>query len=358
MALARIFTTYNEHAAVLCRQLKEQGYSVEVLKPEELPAAPADLEIQLEVCDPADVLRRAAELAEQLHADIAIAPGVLMAEAAEVAPVADPAPAVAPPELTAAPETVLNSVPDGNDPHEPATPQPAFLEPNVRKLGAQLGACVAGASDLLAFGRAEFRERVEQARIRRAEMRERRQERLLELMRHRLEARLRAVELEGVRRAAAAVLAQEDMDAPPGFVRPKAPVRAARPRIWSIRVNKREVAVAGLISAVALFVAGLAIASFRSHPDTASGHGVTVQSGGATIQGQQPKPASPARPSPVLRKEAPKPVTHQARRKQRSAPRQNRETVASDVVVRHVATPRPTPRTQANGWKHFSDTSN
>src|SRR5262245_46799958 len=77
MALARIFTRYPQQATALSDELQESGYRVEVLSPEQTPASPAHLEIQLEDCEPADILRRAEELASQLRADIAVAPGAL-----------------------------------------------------------------------------------------------------------------------------------------------------------------------------------------------------------------------------------------------------------------------------------------
>jgi hypothetical protein len=77
MPLARIFTRNPERTSDLSRQLKQQGYTVEVASPELSDLAPADLEIEFEVCERADVLERAADLASELGADVAVAPGVL-----------------------------------------------------------------------------------------------------------------------------------------------------------------------------------------------------------------------------------------------------------------------------------------
>jgi hypothetical protein len=77
MPLARIFTRNPEGAADLSGQLRQQGYTVEVARPDQTNLAPADLEIEFEVCERADVLDRAANLATELGADIAVAPGVL-----------------------------------------------------------------------------------------------------------------------------------------------------------------------------------------------------------------------------------------------------------------------------------------
>lgn len=80
MPLARIFTHHPERTAALSSQLQQQGYTVEVASPDQSNLAPADLEIEFEVCERADVLERAAGLADELHADIAVAPGVMQPE--------------------------------------------------------------------------------------------------------------------------------------------------------------------------------------------------------------------------------------------------------------------------------------
>ena len=77
MPLARIFTRNPERTADLSSQLRQQGYKVEVVRPDQANLAPADLEIEFEMCERADVLDRAADLATELEADIAVAPGIL-----------------------------------------------------------------------------------------------------------------------------------------------------------------------------------------------------------------------------------------------------------------------------------------
>jgi hypothetical protein len=77
MPLARILTRNPERTADLSNQLKQQGYSVEVARPDQTNLAPADLEIEFEVCERADVLDRAADLASEIGADVAVAPGIL-----------------------------------------------------------------------------------------------------------------------------------------------------------------------------------------------------------------------------------------------------------------------------------------
>jgi hypothetical protein len=77
MPLARIFTRHPERTAALSSQLQEQGYTVEVVSPDQAYLSPADLEIEFEICERADVLERAAGLAEELQADVAVAPGAI-----------------------------------------------------------------------------------------------------------------------------------------------------------------------------------------------------------------------------------------------------------------------------------------
>jgi hypothetical protein len=108
MPLARIFTHHPERTAALSSQLQEQGYTVEVASPDQAHLAPADLEIEFEICERADVLERAAGLADELHADVAVASGVMQPSAqAEQVPVHVSAPV---------PETVESPVSPQRDP--------------------------------------------------------------------------------------------------------------------------------------------------------------------------------------------------------------------------------------------------
>ncbi len=373
MALARIFTRYPEQTTALAQQLEQQGYRVEVLSPDEAPATLADLEIQLEVCSPAEVLRRAAELAARLHADIAVAPGALLAapESPEPAQQFAPAPAaftLITPEPSAVPAVLPGATETHNDEARPREPNRGARA--ARAFGAALAACAAGAGEFLSSAQAAFREQMAQARAGAAEAHSRRQERLLELIRRRAEAHQNAAVLESSRRALSAYLLQLQREYPealPGTesnaaLAAEPPVRGLRARIRRLRLKKWEAVVAGVVSAIALFVAGLALASFHSRPAPSTNPRATMpSSGGVTLQGAQPKPA-PARPSPTVRKTAirkttPKPAM-QARHIQRGTTQRNQDGAANDVVVRHFATPKPTPPTQTAGWKHFSDTSN
>jgi hypothetical protein len=105
MPLARIFTRNPERTTDLSSQLKQQGYSVEVTRPDQANLGPADLEIEFEICERSDVLDRAADLASELGADVAVAPGILQMVAKPV------------------PEPVLA---------EPVEPQPIMAEPQTK----------------------------------------------------------------------------------------------------------------------------------------------------------------------------------------------------------------------------------
>ena len=74
MPLARIITSHPEHTAAISRKLQQQGFSVEIARPEDQQLPPADLEIQFELCDQSQALSRAAELAGQLRTDVVVLP--------------------------------------------------------------------------------------------------------------------------------------------------------------------------------------------------------------------------------------------------------------------------------------------
>src|SRR5438445_11368450 len=109
MPLARILTRNPERTADLSSQLRQQGYSVEVARPDQTNLAPADLEIELEVCERADVLDRAADLSNELGADVAVAPAVLQM----------------------APKPAAEPIMYGSAAPQLAAPEPAPLHPTV-----------------------------------------------------------------------------------------------------------------------------------------------------------------------------------------------------------------------------------
>ncbi len=77
MPLARILTQTPEYTTTLSQQLREQGFEVEVARSGDAIVSPADLEIEFEVCDQQQALRRAAELARQLQSEVVVFPGTV-----------------------------------------------------------------------------------------------------------------------------------------------------------------------------------------------------------------------------------------------------------------------------------------
>lgn len=132
MPLARILTRNPERTEDLSNQLKQQGYSVEVARPDQANLAPADLEIEFEVCERADVLDRAADLATELGADVAVAPGILRMPpkpAAEPVMYGSTAPQPAVPEIKES-EPVLSRKIEA----EPETAMPAESRPAMERV--------------------------------------------------------------------------------------------------------------------------------------------------------------------------------------------------------------------------------
>jgi hypothetical protein len=387
MALARIFSRSPEQTTALSQQLQQLGYTVEVLSPDDAPATLADLEIQLEVCDPADVLRRATELAARMQCDIAVAPGALQAgtPAQVTVPADEPTPKALPAGYAAAVEA---AAPLATPPAPMETHPDQSLEEGdkkgaasrvvwpraARSVGAALAASAATAGEFLAVCGAQFRESRELARIGLAKAEATREERLLNLSCRRADAQRHALELKAGRQAVTAYLLRLQQEDPDAFVDASSPsvrdaARLAKPpasgwkvQIQGIRIRRWEAAVIGAVFASALLGIGLAVASFHARPTLSATRGDTLQPAAVPPPKPAPKAVSPQRPSPAVRKVTPKPAV-QARRTQPKTtqpktPQRSQDLLARDVVVRHFPAPKPTPHTQADGWKHFSDISN
>lgn len=58
-------------------QLRARGFLVETVSPDQIPDAPADLEVRLEECSPEDVLSKAAQVTESEDLWVFVAPGAL-----------------------------------------------------------------------------------------------------------------------------------------------------------------------------------------------------------------------------------------------------------------------------------------
>jgi hypothetical protein len=77
MPLARILTINPEGAAAFSLELQQMGFQVEVVNPNDQYLCPADLEIELAICDQQQVLGRAAAIAAQLQAEVVVFPGAI-----------------------------------------------------------------------------------------------------------------------------------------------------------------------------------------------------------------------------------------------------------------------------------------
>jgi hypothetical protein len=473
MPVARIFTVHPERTVTLTKQLESEGYSVEIVRPES-PAAPADLEIDFEVWPEERALYRAAELAERLHADVCVAPGVELGRPdaakepatqpkpsqprqslhvvsqAPAAELATPEPAEPiqqeqpDPSTVSGPQKEDMSVPPavwlaaaGPSPEqsqsiedisarepEPAStgqqsPKNAFAP--VREMAQKAGRALATSWNA---ARNLAREYKQQLDVRRTEFKAERQQRLLELEKRRTAAKERAKELQAAREAASARLqellrerggepapaAASELEQASGLSASPAgrdelqtvnapAVAATSPGTgaWKTRLGAwlaarrgapAKAIFAGVAAVTALFILGVALASFRSHPPSSSsaeqsGKGVTVKTGGVTLGPSEPAkatgPAAPAtttpRPSPAVRgqnAEVKRPQTHNAakvtetdfgndvtvRHFTRKSSRPGSTQNGSDVTIRHVSPRKSKPQaksTPQTRLKHISD---
>ena len=462
MPLARILTRFPEQAGALSEELRQHGYTVEFSSPELAGRGPADLEIDFEICAEPDALSRAAELAAQLHADVAVSPAAVgQAEHYAAEPERNAAAEAVPAEPVLAQESIAAGEPTGRDEgtfvseagmpsiaeaalahdigHEippeyaeqvaqsqaaAATPfddeleiaraaaedkavlehREDVAEPLIesessserarelvadarKKSAAALQRAAVAVGELWGSARDAAQEFWEAARQRAQEYHERseisraergvdRQQKLLELEKRRAMAQERAAELEAAREAAAARLQEllrergaltAAQPAPP----PVAPAPASLPtkagvfsRGWlagkvrfSLPSTHRphvEAVLMGVAAACLLFVVGLAVASFHAGPAISGSlnqplpNGVTVQSGGVTVQAGAP--AAPAASSTT----APPAAVARTRPPAKPAPAVRQRSSASDVTIRNFPAARPSPR-HAGGADRVAD---
>lgn len=456
MPVARIFTVHPERTDALSRQLKSQGYTVEVVPPDTAVGSPAELEIDFEIWPEESVLEHAAELAEELHTDVAVAPGLALSrtEDAPSQPASStvqapqdnaPMPAVelAQPETAQVEQTTAASATPGSfaEPMSvaPMTPQidrtravrqerdlepdqvyfaPEQHEPNY-DMGAPVtqdimssqtarAGLVAEMWDSLRHAAMELSERW---RIWLAERNAQQEERLLELTQRKTLAQERANELQVARQAASARLqelvraggtepapapASQEEDVPPIATFPLPEPRESwlrRQASWFRRTllsrhysPQVQAILTGVAAMTALFVLGMAIASFRPRPALSNSldhpyKGVTVQTGGATVAPTKPpatksatttpRPSPAVRTSPATGKQSPAHRTGSTQNlgddvtvkrlpppaKARSNPSQS----GGDASVKHMSaqTSKPAPKnTQQTGLKRISDLDN
>ena len=463
MPLARIITLHPERTSALSEQLQQQGFNVELARPEETHLQPAELEIQFEVCDQQQALNRAAELARQLGTEIVVFPNTVEAppKPAPVEQVRRPEPVVTAPvvqeEVNPEPLSVLpTELPVSAQVAAPRNEAPAQEEEfsyelpgqsgnfftnlgsELRKSLQQAGAAFAdfrrdlgpvfshtrtklssGVAELkskassttesltgsareyqerlklrAAQARAEREQRLAEVERQRAEARqqaavleqEKQRQRQLELERQRVEREQRLAELErqrveAIERATALQHERERQnEVVAGSLEPKfqvaeQPIPQQRPiprpqsRITRRRQSQLNGVLTGAIAMSFLFLLGLTLSNFRPQsplPADATQPKVeqNIPFGSATIHATsaQPRPIAqpPVRPQPQV--QTPKPATpvaaqkpHPQRRHFRSD-RSEADDVADDVVVRHFNHQKPQPQhPQQAGLKRYSD---
>lgn len=464
MPLARIITLHPERTSALSEQLQQQGFNVELARPEETHIQPAELEIHFELCDQQQVLNRAAELARQLGAEIVVFPKAVEAppKPAPVAEIRRPEPiAVKPlvqelqkPEPVTAPSVFSTTVELPENVHQNETPaqEEEFsyelpgqsgnfftnLGSELRKSLKQAGAAFSdfrkdlgpvfsrtrsklnsGVTELKgkassttesltgtareyqerlklrsAQARAEREQRLAEVERQRAEARqqaavleqEKQKERQLELERQRVEREQRLAELErqrieAIERATALQHERERQKGAvagslePQFQMTEQPVPQQRPipqpqsRTSRRKQSQLNGVLTGAIAASFLFLIGLTLSNFRPRsplPADVTQPNVeqNVPFGSATIHAApvQPRPVAqqPVQPQPQL--QAPKPEARVAAQKPHPQRRHFRshsnegDDVADDVVVKHFNTQKPQPQhPQQAGLKKYSD---
>jgi hypothetical protein len=396
MALARIFSDSPDYASALIHDLQQQGYQVEIVRPEEIPTGPADLEIQYELCDAHRVVERAQELASQAQADIVVESGVLGTASAEPARedlpqaiikadapethreiweepavIVDPDPAQAwveqdpamesqiekRQEFAPEQETILEQeedrapaaliTPETGATETAAAPYPAIAmwSKSVTALMAFAGNSLDSAHGIWLAGLHKMREQRARAAIRMAEIRARREQQLLELACRRAETLQRSRQLEAARRAAAGYLSQLQLEAKAaakdetqsGDSIASIPFhsRQREGQGWWPSRHMKHIA-AGAAAAGTVFALTLGISTLRSKPEPAKP--APVPAPVVTVQSNRITAAQPQRPSPAVRLAKARPVPPRAVHAPVSSASQSDDgDVVDDVVIRHFA---------------------
>ena len=381
---ARVLSNQPGNAASLAEALRQCGYQVEILPPDATPGSIADLEIVLETCAVGDVVRRATELAVDLDADVVVSPGSLTVALSQsfevpaqphVVQESDFASRQKAASLTPRQEPIVMEGSQESDSSQPVNSVPDSWRRGISAAAVSLSAWVMETRKILGSARDHARRHREHALIALARLRAEREERLLELTHQRIQAQERASKLASARKNAAIYLEQlqresggriqastEDLTAQE--------TRGGWPQLsWPsvfeklrerLRFVRWDTALAGLASAGALFAIGLAAASFNTKPalSASEDHASALTSSTAPVA-PQPSPTATqntARPASTHARSAkPSPGQHVRSGRERAAVASHDQTAANDVVIRHLAVPKPTPKVQAEGWKHFSD---
>jgi len=273
MPLARIRTDSRELALVLAEELYELGYTVETISPAEYREGPADLEIQLEACDPNQLISLVASVGEK-YKRVFVAEGVIdrlpfhsPVVVAERAPIAQQpiavvevaAPIEVPPQAITAPpvEAVRPPTPAEQPPQmetvlaaadsEPYAQQSTGRTRRVAELVASFGTTIGHAGLFASDKIDDLRERLAALRLGVARRRQARTERL-QLERQRAAKLAAAEELKResereARRATEAVQPKIASSTPKQNARPSAPpfatanVRTSRMRSRFAKAN-------------------------------------------------------------------------------------------------------------------------
>ncbi|HEX3091537.1 MAG TPA: hypothetical protein VHW72_02875, partial [Candidatus Angelobacter sp.] len=156
-------------------------------------------------------------------------------------------------------------------------------------------------------------------------------------------------------------------------------VRSANPiELWRTVNPQLRAVLAGATVVTAFFIVGIVLGLFHSraplaNPANHASNGVTVTTGGVTVQSgaAKPQPAQPvagqhtqAKPQPSVNAPAPTSASKPSPRVRQThlAPQQSEQEIGDDVVVRHYSRPVPTQKPkqagQQAGLKQFSDLDN
>ncbi len=446
MPVARILTRFPERTSALAEDLQHRGYTVEVTRPGDMGLAPADLEIDFEICNNEDAVQRARELAVQWSADVAVSPGV-----GELAPLPEPALAtttqeddivvippaeqVGPVMEPVQPETLVQSEllpkhaevirpeavqlnssaadlenPDiGEMPlHDQVTvdttgvvqqresaeiveeretiTERAEPQADYAQKARELSAAALNSGKALAASSGEWLRRNSEALrqqidLKLAELRARREIRHEQAEKRKSLAVQRAAELEAAREAAAVRLQEllrerggltESQPAPPQaqpVMEPQTERRTAAAGAASFFKKhmgfsfhsgispQLEAVLMGVAAACALFVLGLAVASFHASPAISKTvsvgqqyKGVTVDAGGVTLKPTgaattATAPAAPvaANPAPANTRGSvarPSPVIRSASSQSSASHSGNTRRIGNDVVIRRLDQPK------------------
>jgi len=402
MPLARIVTRYPEHASDFAQQLQLQGFSVELADPDEIDLSPADLEIDFEICNPAQVA--------ELGADVVLASGALDLAAKssadaplELTPAAlEDAPQAMQPAAVQAIDTQFPEAPPTEEtlPHELPAYNTHFASNlgtqlreslsdlgmaamEIRKrLSAHLRAAADSVSSRMAVAKAnltsaahEYQERMKQKAAEAQAERDRRPMEAASLQAEEQSANLQTegqsqeLQQEKQRELAAAAIPQ------PLPARP--PAASARRPAW-MQAQRPPLQLRGIFTGAAaasiLFVIGMVLANI--HPQSPLPAGMTqgpveqhVPFGAVIVQGRPAQPrVNVAQPPP----KAPAPATlkpqeriptvnqskpHPYHAKNRSAHASDDDGTADDVVVRHypARVTKPVQQAQQVKLKRYSD---